>query len=101
MNLMRTLRATSITEGCSFLILLFIAMPLKHLGGIDMAVKIVGWAHGVLFIALYSLLLAALLHARLPFKTAALTGIAALLPAGPFFADRKLREHENSLTQAP
>jgi SAM-dependent methyltransferase len=35
-------------EGVSFLVLLGIAMPLKYAAGLPMAVKIVGWAHGVL-----------------------------------------------------
>ncbi|WP_323668520.1 DUF3817 domain-containing protein, partial [Aliarcobacter butzleri] len=37
-------------ERLSFLILLFIAMPLKYFVGLPIAVKIVGMAHGVLFI---------------------------------------------------
>ncbi len=45
-----TFRAISFIEGISYLILLFIAMPLKYFVGIPLAVKIVGMAHGVLFI---------------------------------------------------
>jgi len=36
-------------EGYSFLILLFIAVPLKHLMGYDIATKIVGPIHGALW----------------------------------------------------
>ncbi|MDD2292401.1 MAG: DUF3817 domain-containing protein [Aliarcobacter sp.] len=43
-------RLISLIEGISFLILVFIAMPLKYMAGIPLAVKIVGMAHGVLFI---------------------------------------------------
>ncbi len=43
-------RLISLIEGMSFLILVFIAMPLKYMAGIPLAVKIVGMAHGVLFI---------------------------------------------------
>lgn len=43
-------RLISLIEGISFLILLFIAMPLKYLAGIPLAVKIVGMTHGILFI---------------------------------------------------
>ncbi|QKF66838.1 DUF3817 domain-containing membrane protein [Arcobacter venerupis] len=43
-------RLISFIEGISYLVLLFIAMPLKYLAGIPLAVKIVGMAHGVLFI---------------------------------------------------
>lgn len=34
----------------SFLVLLFVAMPLKYAAGIPEAVKYTGWAHGILFI---------------------------------------------------
>ena len=44
-----------ITEGVSFIILLCIAMPLKYFFDLPMAVKIVGWLHGILFIAFISL----------------------------------------------
>lgn len=43
-------RLISLIEGISFLILVFIAMPLKYMAEIPLAVKIVGMAHGVLFI---------------------------------------------------
>ncbi len=43
-------RTISFIEGISFLVLLFIAMPLKYLAGIPLAVKIVGMTHGILFI---------------------------------------------------
>lgn len=43
-------RLISFIEGISFLILVFIAMPLKYLAGIPLAVKIVGMTHGILFI---------------------------------------------------
>ena len=43
-------RLISFVEGLSFLILVFIAMPLKYFAGYPLAVKIVGMTHGVLFI---------------------------------------------------
>ena len=97
MNLMYSLRAVSLTEGVSYLLLLLVAMPLKYLWGMPLAVKWVGWAHGLLFMALGVLLLLAMLRAALPFKLALIVGVAALLPAGPFFADRLLRRHQESL----
>lgn len=43
-------RLISFIEGISFLVLVFIAMPLKYLAGIALAVKIAGMTHGILFI---------------------------------------------------
>jgi integral membrane protein len=94
---MRSLRAVSLTEGVSYLLLLLVAMPLKYIWGFPLAVTWVGWAHGILFIALGVLTLLAMRRAALPFKLACLVGIASLLPAGPFFLDRHLKRHEDSL----
>jgi integral membrane protein len=77
-------------EGVSFLVLLCIAMPLKHLAGLPLAVKIVGWAHGVLFMAFLAALWAARRDAGLPLRLIALVFIAALLPFGPFVIDGHL-----------
>jgi integral membrane protein len=85
------LRAVGLLEGTSFLVLLFIAMPLKYAVGMPLAVKLTGWAHGVLFI-LYLLVLghtASVLRWSLLRVGAAL--MAALLPFGPFVLDARLR----------
>jgi integral membrane protein len=85
------LRAVGLLEGASFLVLLFIAMPLKYAAGMPLAVKLVGWAHGVLFMA-YLLVLghtASALRWSLLRVGAAI--IAALLPFGPFVLDARLR----------
>lgn len=95
---MRLLRFVSLSEGVSYLLLLLVAMPMKYVWGIPLAVKWVGWAHGVLFIALGLSVLLAMALAALPFKTAFVVGVAALLPAGPFFADRLLRRHVEKLS---
>jgi integral membrane protein len=89
-NSIRTLRILGFIEGVSYLLLLGIAMPLKYFFGFPMAVKIVGMAHGVLFIA-YCLLLALQIRAN---KWKLLFGIylfvATLIPFGTFVTDRKL-----------
>jgi integral membrane protein len=57
---LRFLRAVSLTEGLSFLLLLLVAMPLKYAWGYPHAVQYLGWAHGALFLTLHGLLLQAL-----------------------------------------
>lgn len=46
-------RIISIIEGLSYLILVFIAMPLKYMFNYPLAVKVVGMSHGVLFILFF------------------------------------------------
>lgn len=88
------LRLLALTEGVSFLLLLFVAMPMKYLAGIPAAVKIVGWAHGLLFVALCLLLLKVTIEERWPISRAVMVFIAALLPFGPFVIDRRLKHYE-------
>jgi integral membrane protein len=86
------LRLVGKIEGVSFLVLLCIAMPLKYAAGMPMAVKLVGWAHGVLFILFVASLASARKEAKLPNRLSAMVLIAALLPFGPFVIDRRLEQ---------
>jgi len=94
-SLVHTLRLVALTEGVSFLVLLGVAMPLKYFVGMPQAVKIVGWAHGLLFVTLCFLLLKVTLEERWPLKRAAMVFIAALLPFGPFIIDKRLKHYES------
>jgi integral membrane protein len=88
------LRKAGIAEGISFLILLFIAMPLKYFFHQPMAVSIFGWIHGILFMIFVSLAweVKGDLKKRGNWFLQALA--AALLPTGTFFFDKKLREEQ-------
>ncbi len=87
-----------IAEGFSFLILLLIAMPLKYRFGMPLAVKYVGWAHGLLFILYIIAVFAAIKAMKWGFKGVIIALIASLLPAGTFVLDRSLRKREQELT---
>jgi integral membrane protein len=91
------LRAIGLVEGVSFLLLLGVAMPLKYFAGIPQAVTIVGWLHGLLFIAFCMALTQAHQDAKWSAWRSATVVIAALLPFGPFVIDKKLREQDNAL----
>jgi integral membrane protein len=84
-------RILGVIEGWSFVVLLFIAMPLKYFADQPMAVSIVGMAHGVLFIALCAAALQAQMEDKQwPSKRTALVILGALLPFGPFVIEKRV-----------
>lgn len=91
------LRFVGKVEGVSYLLLLGVAMPLKYIAGQPLAVKIVGMAHGVLFILLGILTLQMMTEHGWPLKKAAMVMVAALLPFGPFVIDRRLADEAKQL----
>jgi integral membrane protein len=88
------LRSAGIAEGLSFLVLLFIAMPLKYYFNQPMAVKIVGWLHGILFIAFVALAWNYKNSYNKNLNWFAMAFAAALIPAGTLIFDKKLKKEE-------
>jgi integral membrane protein len=88
-------RLVAFAEGVSFIILLFIAMPLKYMYGMPMATKIVGMIHGILFIWYVIQLLQIKDEAGFTTKDTVIFFIASLLPFGTFFTDKRLETLEN------
>lgn len=98
MSLLKSLRIIGIAEGISFLVLLGIAMPLKYLADMPMAVKVTGWVHGALFILFLGLAWRVMDKYRQSFLWLGTGFVASLLPFGTFLWDRKLKELENQPT---
>ena len=88
------LRRAGIAEGISFLVLLGIAMPVKYLLKEPMAVTVVGWIHGVLFMAFLFLAWEVKTDRNKSAKWFGMAFLASILPAGTFFFDKKLKEEE-------
>ena len=80
-------------EGTSFLLLLCIAMPLKYMMGIPEAVKYVGMAHGILFIAYIVILMGTSHKIKLPLWAMPAGVVGSLIPFGPFVFDSVLKKH--------
>ena len=87
-------RTIALCEGVSFLVLLFIAMPLKYLAGFPHAVMVVGWAHGLLFITYMIAGLDVKIAHRWNFNKTSIAVIASLVPFGTFVLDRKILSKE-------
>jgi integral membrane protein len=88
---LRLLRLIAFTEGVSFLVLLLVAMPLKYLAGLPLAVRIVGMIHGVLFIVFVVVLVWVSIARRWPVRRWLLAFVSSIVPFGMLFFDRVLR----------
>ena len=77
-------------EGISYLVLLGIAMPLKYMFDMPLAVRVVGGLHGVLFIAFSLILLRAYKLVPLSFGLSAFIFLLSFIPFGTFFIKRIL-----------
>ncbi|MBK5279665.1 MAG: DUF3817 domain-containing protein [Bacteroidia bacterium] len=91
------LRLTGITEGISFLVLLLIAMPLKYYFGWPLAVKVVGWLHGILFIAYIAAVLLAIKAMQWNWFSVGVALAASLIPIGTFVLDASWKRREKQL----
>lgn len=100
MNPVQRLRLVGFLEGLSFLVLLFVAMPLKYLWGMPMAVRITGSLHGLLFVVFVLLLFRATGEYSWPLRRAVVGFIASIVPFGTFVFDRTLRAEVEKLRAA-
>ena len=82
-------RLIGFLEGLSYILLLGIAMPLKYALGMPEAVRVIGMAHGVLFVLYIALSIQATFVYKWPLKRLLFFWIASLLPFGTFYADYK------------
>ncbi|MBW8524442.1 DUF3817 domain-containing protein [Chryseobacterium chendengshani] len=85
-------RKIAIIEGVSYLILLFVAMPLKYLFDIPDAVKYFGWIHGVLFLVFIGILIITAFQYKWSLKRVIVYLIASVLPFIPFILDKNLKK---------
>ncbi|WKZ66488.1 MAG: DUF3817 domain-containing protein [Flavobacteriales bacterium] len=85
----RRFRTVALAEGISFLLLLFIAMPLKYIAGMPLAVKYVGWAHGVLFVGYWVAAVPLFTKLKWDAERVVGLGLASVLPFGTFVLERK------------
>ena len=86
---LKTFRVISLLEALSFVILLLVAMPIKYILSNPELVRIVGMAHGILFV-LY-ILGAFLFKNKLKWSNQILGVVilCSIIPMGPLYVDRK------------
>lgn len=85
------LRVLGFLEGLSFVVLVFVGMPLKYFLDSPWLVKQAGMAHGLLFVAfvIYTILVSVDLKWSFSKITWKLL-LSSIIPFGPFIADHKI-----------
>ena len=86
------LRLIGFYEAISFIVLVFIAMPVKYGMGQPIGVKIFGPIHGWLFVSYCLAIAVARFKAGLSWGWSFGCFFAALLPFGPFLIDKRLKQ---------
>ncbi len=86
---LKSFRIISILEGISFLVLLGIGMPLKYYAGIPEVVRVVGMAHGILFIMYIIGAFSIKKHLKWSTLNLLIVILCSILPFGPFYAEKK------------
>jgi len=84
------LRILAFIEGVSFLVILFITMPLKYAFSNPQPNKVFGMVHGVLFILYVLAVIQVKIERDWSFKKTFLALLASVIPFGTFWADKKL-----------
>lgn len=88
-KLLPTFRIVALLEGVSYILLLFIATPIKYLGDDPQYVKMLGMPHGILFMAYVVMAVIISKDMKWSTKTLWIVLIASILPFGTFYIDKK------------
>jgi len=86
---LKLFRATAILEGISYLLLFGITMPLKYWADIFEPNKIVGYAHGVLFMVYVAMAVVFCWRHKWGLKQFTILFMASLLPFATFYVEEK------------
>ena len=87
--MLKLFRVIAFFEGISYILLLFIAVPIKYGFDAPTYVKLLGMPHGILF--MIYIIFSFIVNIKLKWNTKELfiILIASLIPLGTFYVDRK------------
>lgn len=90
--MINTFKIISVLEGLSYILLLFVAVPIKYIYHNPEYVQMLGMPHGLLFVAY--IILAFLLKDQFNWsnKTLGIVCALAILPFGTFFVGKYMRK---------
>ena len=84
------LRIVAFLEGCSLLLLIFIAMPIKYLMNIPEATQAIGMVHGVLFVIFIFATIFISIIQKWSFMNVMMVMASSVLSFGTFYIDKKI-----------
>ena len=87
--MLKLFRVIAFFEGISYLLLLFIAVPIKYGFDDPTYVKILGMPHGILFVMYIIFSFIMNIKLKWNIKELFIILIASLVPLGTFYVDRK------------
>lgn len=82
-------RIISYLEGISYILLLFIAVPIKYFLEDPSYVKLLGMPHGILFMLYIVLAIVLKTSEKWNFKDLGIILLASIIPFGTFYIDKK------------
>ncbi|MGC2779299.1 MAG: DUF3817 domain-containing protein [Bradyrhizobium sp.] len=87
---LKRMRAISLIEGSTLVLLVLVAVPLKHFAGLAIATRIMGPIHGLAFLAYIWMLIQLATSGGWPRAEIIRMAVAALVPFGGFVNARVL-----------
>jgi integral membrane protein len=87
--MIKTFKTTALFEGISLLLLLFFAMPMKYFFDQPIFVRVIGMAHGLLFIGYVLLAIMLKIEAKWDNKKFFIICLASVIPFGTFYIEKK------------
>ncbi|WP_207461419.1 DUF3817 domain-containing protein [Azospirillum sp. SYSU D00513] len=97
---LRRMRMVSLLEGCTLLLLVFVAVPLKHLAGWPIATRIMGPVHGLAFVLYVWMLIQTVSGGGWSRGETVRMVMAAFIPFGAFLNERALARRQAALAPA-
>ena len=93
--LIQLFRLIILLEGLSYLLLLFIAVPIKYYGNDEFYVKLLGMPHGLLFMSY--VVFAIIFREKFNWSSKSFLIIlsASVIPLGTFYIDKKYLRNNN------
>lgn len=88
-EMIQLFRLISFLEGVSYLLLLFVATPIKYTQADNTYVKLLGMPHGILFLLYIVFAIVIQKQMKWNVKDLGVVLICAIIPFGTFFVDKK------------